>query len=735
MPTNWAVLSMEDIQWKNAKEKKERDKRWKSVYKDIKPLVNFTYKFLELDLNRFKTQSGKDRLAMSAIRVKKPDSFATKLLLLGDEHKNRLEKKFRDSPTLSVFQLINDLIGTRLVFYFERDIQDAVLYWLSYPVFIPVEIVDWTQDVSGFDKDGISWWTEGGKEKRSGYESLHFIIRFDTDMLKARIGLACNDSRRSAAEKKQWKELRRELHAPVFLENLKHVHFEVQCRTILEHTWAEVEHRSNYSITKAGLASGVPDSALSLKKFRCYKAILRSAQIFQNTLRSGFTRWDEKRDYIISRNTHCELGHRASFWEQNREQHKSILGLQEQFKNAHEKVNSWKGIFTEIVKLFESLPTDKQQLSTKLPINAYGKARLLYLYLGFVLAYCPHAGKGKQTAGVCRRFMKKASEYFLKKQFPQGTRPEVPTAATAIRIYETVRLLDEFHARKDKGKAYKKSLFYDSLVSVRAASVYYRHFGSFRRSTQLYQEAFEMAGELPKAFQNTIILTKAYTGKRIAENLWTAYNLDGHRPEDLREACRTAYQAYSALISLGSNSLGSNSLGSNSLGSKKSAEQEAKLNEMRQTLPGLVLTIELARARQKLRIPTVFGADGKTLWLAIAEVKRSITKFNEVLVERYKSMENDSGIATKSLRQQGLAIWTACLAHQMASKNDFESARKILQSARRSIRNARNKVTDKVEKNRGGAIPFHEDVAIDVEEFIYALSIDDLIEAKKTGVK
>lgn len=730
---SWRTLTRRDIEWNSDEEKMSRAQRWLELHDRIRPLLDITRRFLELDLEQFKVQSGKDRLAiLSPPRIKLPQSFTNKLIALGHQDaRERLSDKFKEfGPTASIFELINDLVGARLVFYFERDIEDAVLYWMSYPTFVQKELVDWTEDLSGYDGEGVKWWrralrpppkeasgkaTTGdsaqARQKASGYESLHFVLRFDLDLLRSRIDLAAADPRKADENtgRNPWKVLKEDLTASTendrtFWDSLGYVHFEVQCRTILEHVWAEVEHRSNYAVKKASLATVTPDT--TRRKFRSYKAILRSAQVFQNTLRSGFARWDEKRAFIVGRNTHCELGPRDKYWI-GKDGHKEILELQKEFKKEKP---GWEDLWTKTRCLFRHFEGGTD-VSTRLSFDEYGRRRLPYLYLGFILGYCPQDHTEPSKAEECRKLVEGASDTFYTMQFGKGDTPQAHPASTAIRIYETIRLLDEHYA--SNAPESDRNLFRDPLPSTRAASVYYRHFGSFRRSTQLYEEALQMvkeAGTGNPFLDGSNLLTPHYIGKRIAENHWTAYHLDGHRPEDLCNARNRVREAYEALLKTPRPDLGVGMAASN----------------IWTTLPSLLLTIELAFARQKLELFTTFGRSKEDLWRVARTVEASVSEYREPLNWTYGALVGQPNIDKKSLRVQGLAIWEALQAHPMdsAGSDGVAPNREKLNSARKHIRRARENIAEKVQRNAGGAIPFHEDSAREVEEFIYALSLE-----------
>ncbi len=701
----WTGLTLADVE-------RLDEQGWVEIYSELEATLEFASELIRGELGAFAAQSGRSRLAMTHVRVKKRDSFVNKMLRLVED-RERLEEKFNElGPALSVFELVNDLVGGRMIFYFERDILEGILFWLGYPTYVPLEIASWVQDISGFDSElARPLWLKAvlaPVPKRSGYEALHLILTVDPDLLVARFEGWChkqNTQQQSAgfpwgALKADFPDLRERIRA---LDGLT---FEIQCQTILEHTWAEVEHRFRYSPDKFE-EGAEPRDEDQTRTFRNFKAILRAAQMHQNSIRTGFGRWDSDEDAMVGRSTSVNLGERANFWT-NPAERKEIETLDQEigwalFKDRRDKEkpsgDTWKPVMDRfdatVARLGQGKPrgTNLLRKTKALDPEEYGRRRTLLLLAGFILGHAWSPG-GKFDDAEEQNVRHRAAKAYLEANLPTEAIPWVFPRVAAVRLYEHLRILDEWFWRTTENE-----VFHDPLIVARAASVHYRHFGSFRRANQLLDEGLAQIEPWTKRQEEVPRqLTAPHMFLRRAEGAWAAYQLEGRQSTDLVEALNATVKGIGAL--------------------DPNQGWEGRLDEtdreiLRGKLLSLGITLALYEASAQQGGRQLRGAEGG--WRTLRELRSTL---EDISLQLLDWLEAQKEIGDSSLRLQGAAIAHSLQAAHASRKGDRD---RLLVDARLEIRQSRQIVERKVRSRRGGAMSFHADIARELEAFVYSL--------------
>lgn len=179
-----------------------------------------------------------DHIAIHAIisRAKEIDSFVKKI----------------DNPKYTNFHQITDLAGIRIIAYVESDLNKISKVIENYFEIDPENSMDKTESL-GVDK--------------VGYRSIHYVAKLPEDRIKL-------------PEYKKFNDL----------------FFEVQIRTILQHSWAEIEHDKNYKF------SGELPSHLK-RRFKVLAGVLELADREFNSIAL------EIDDYSRSVNANAKKGH------------------------------------------------------------------------------------------------------------------------------------------------------------------------------------------------------------------------------------------------------------------------------------------------------------------------------------------------------------------------------------------------------------------------------------------
>lgn len=720
MDLRWFALSEEDI-------KRAGASSWESPFDSVAPALRVALRLIRHDMRSFARNSA-DRVAAWSARAKDLKSVQDKLARIAKELATGVRPFPEGSTTLSLCDLVGDLVGGRQVFYFERDIQDAIIFWMTYPTYYPVDVTHWVQDLSGYDTDlPVARWLKrlkvhvNRRPKESGYESLHMVLGFDVD----RLILRCQVAERRFTKRDRKSGMTPELREAKFLVGmlpairdhaviLAKLRVEMQCRTILEHAWAEVEHRSRYSIEKAGSTVAALDSGQLRKTFRSYKAVLRSAQIFQNSIRSGFSRWDDETSALLGRSSSVEVGRRAEYWpEEQRERIGEIANSMEaalqQSRAGGLSSDPWKVPWQLFATALADITSradweDWLRLDTNLNPHDYKRRRIFVLLMGFLLAYWTpwQRRQVKAVEGASEESSTKlrdhVAETFYRKNLPDpAAMAALPPEFSAVRLYEAVRLYDAFY-----GADGEDLFLFDPLVSCRAASVHFRHFGSYRRANQLLEEGLVRAQRwASESGHSEWVFSPKYIGRRLIESYWTAFNLDGHRAEDLKNALKATRMALA------------------DPGPPGDADNDVKddFAKLEQKLLSFYVMLSL------YAVPVLEGTrnDGWQVLYGLHAACR-----DKAVRGRLKTLamptKSEASSNKTSLRLQAAAL---ILATSAVTAKDAHAIDGLLVWARTLIRTARRNIERKVSDGASGALPFHADIARAVEGLIFGLCTDD----------
>lgn len=689
---------------------------WGRVYDGLSKGLETAHELLKSELEAFRAQSGQHTMAMTSCRIKARDSFIDKMRRISFDEERLREVDGR--AEVDLFDLITDLVGGRMVFYFEQDIREAVLFWMTYPTYYPTEITLWSQDSTGMDTRMIAAkrWIESvgnadqvsSSVKESGYESLHFIVGLNMPMLRAHLVIA--DKRHDPGKDARLNAMREQIEEhKAFLAKVR---MEVQCQTILEHTWAQVEHRARYSLIK----SRQNEQASSYEQktaFRSYKAALRAAQIFQNGLQSAPGRWELEDATLAGRSTTLERHPRTRATGEVLE---IIKALNRQINKTVESPSEdgWRNTLEHFQSTLEKLKAegwiDSLYVTHTQDRAVYREKRLMLMLLGFIMTH----------GGV--KVTERAAAMYLKDNVPEAARGWIAPALVVARLYEALLMLDlYFHLSGKEADPF----FEDPLTNVRAGSVYFDHFGSLRRSSALLAGALRKLASCPQR-NRSVVLSEQYILHRLAETSWAAFNLEGRAKRDLSDALQHAVAALTA-------------------GRYDEDEKDKRrVLDIEASLVAHILTMTLYEESERVPESALAGEHSWTILKAARardevckvwdpHVIRWLENWKQELDERHSllppgsstMMDEDRVLSSsqkKALKRQGVAIALAMSAAEAETKKQCDI---YLVEARRVIRQARRSISDRVKSHRGGALPFHEDVVRQVEGLIYFLCTDE----------
>lgn len=681
---------------------------WGALYDEVEPSLEFAKRLLSLELDAFLNESGKDIAPFTSIRIKCKQSFVNKMIRMASDPK-KLRKKYKEydkSKTLpTIFDLISDMIGVRMIFNFEREILQALRFWITYPAYCPVELLHYLEDATGFDSDilGNSWLMDisGAQKapKESGYESLHLVSKLSVPILIARYEQWHTKVSRASGKKVSsfdWGRLCEEFGPSLdgSFWSLEHLCFEIQFRTMLEHAWAEAEHRFAYAPVKAGTGLSGPANE-NARAFRNYKAILRAAQMHQNSIRTGFVRWDSRDDAMVGRSASVKMGVRAEFWSASMRER--IMSADAAVCKAIDESNvkTWRAAMSQLKEAVHFAKIEEEgtcHIGTDIDRDQYCRNRTLVLLLGAVLGNAWLSGANQQDQRELSNFRNLATKMYVEDNLPLSAGLLSPRLV-AVRIYEHIRILDEWFTETKEGPNDQHAgILRDPIVLSRAASVHFRHFGSFRRARSLLTEGIGILGSWKfDGMNRPEPLTTPHFLFRSAQSSWAAYHLEGRQRSDLTRG----------------------------LGDIQSAiEANPKASK---TLTGKLISLGLAIALYETsttdRGGRISGSeDGWRTLLALTT--RSTWLMGPADLWRKDRKEQKGQGRMSSLQLQGAAVATAIYA---SHEKDAREQGRILVDARLLARKGRLEIQERMLQKGGGALQFHLDVALEIEGFVYSL--------------
>jgi ppGpp synthetase/RelA/SpoT-type nucleotidyltranferase len=495
--------------------------------------LQFVADRLRADLTGYANQTGSNILAFFSVRVKGKESFVDKIdALRRDEYK--LNNLFIDSNSiLQVQDIIKDLIGARLVLYFLNEIHLAINYFSIYPTF-RIEEAEAYQAMSDdsplagkYRSNLFSRIREvvndfNPKPKSSGDEAIHLIVRYREPYATTRsLVTAPPDVREEYMNK--WKQgIPIESRLTVFP-------IEVQIRTILEHTWAQIEHRMNYNLRKLGWAESTDDPLL-MEDFRCHKMLLYSAEHHQRIMYERF--WNlRNRPPYISKKGSIEINEfELQYFDEVEAEKISKININIDGKNTAKTIRDLKNMIDDLEikynQRFLSLTFEEGDL------EKWARKRLILLSIAYVLL----TGDEETRERV---------HNILEDRIKSSTQD---TYLDEISLYEYIRNVDAFFRMHPSIKDDERKLLTDPIVVYRCAGAYLK-IGDLRRSIHLLKEVLDhhYLDNYPVGGSADKILSEMHFLRRIGEYYHFVYLRDGQlNHEDLVNACNFMTKAYAS---------------------------------------------------------------------------------------------------------------------------------------------------------------------------------------------
>lgn len=464
---------------------------------------------LKKDLDGFAEQSGINRLALHSVRIKEMNSFLDKIT--GIRQNDRQDLRADYGASVSPETVIKDLIGARIVFYFSDDLDLIFSFLGTYPQFAVEEVEGYeaitkesplyreshrriADRLRAFPKHRIT-------TKLSAYESYHFQIRYRGKYVQVR---------RQALR-----------HGKINIndfEQLEKFPIEIQVRTILQHTWAQSEHRLNYNIRKR--ANGVAsDDDLLREEFLCHKSILWAAEHHQRVILQHFQMLHPSHREITGPSE--DIGVRGQYFKP--EDRKRILEIDRVLKTG-----SPAEVLRQLEEFVASIPAiyssdDCYILKIIDDVEVWGRQRLILLFLGYLLLTSVDDGVKHQITKLFE------TNEQLAIQIPW---------AVCLALYEHIRFLDTHFRERHQATGREKIFFSDPLVSYRTAGAYFG-LGNYRRCIYLLDEAVtkKWFDELKMTPSTSAFLNVKHFKRKIGEYYWRAYVTDKRKDHaDLRSA-------------------------------------------------------------------------------------------------------------------------------------------------------------------------------------------------------
>lgn len=489
---------------------------------------------LKDDLTGYANQTGANIWAFFSVRVKTKESFVDKIDALRRDD-DKLNTLFIDPKSiLQVQDIIKDLIGARLVLYFLNEVHLAINYFSIYPTF-KIEEAEAYQALSDdsplagkYRSNLYSRIREVVKNfnprpKPSGYESIHLIVRYREPYATTRtLVTAPPDFREEYMNK--WKQ-----GLPIESE-LTIFPIEIQIRTILEHTWAQIEHRMNYNLKKLKPTESINDP-LFMEDFRCHKMLLCSAEHHQRIMYERF--WNLRRQTpYISKKGSIEINEfeLQNYFDRVEAEKISKININIDGKDAVKAIRDLKTMIDDLEikynQKFLALTFEEDELPK------WARKRLILLSIAYVLL----TGDEKIRERV---------HDILEDKIKTSTQD---TYLDEISLYEYIRNVDAFFRVHPSMKDDERKLVTDPIVFYRCAGAYLK-IGDLRRSIHLLKEVldYHYLDSYPIGEKADKILTEMHFLRRIGEYYHFVYLRDGQvNHDDLVNACNFMTKAYTS---------------------------------------------------------------------------------------------------------------------------------------------------------------------------------------------
>lgn len=494
------------------------------LYEKIEPQLITTMSEFKGHIDKFIYRYNSSHSVNVYSRVKKVDSFVDKCLLVSRD-KSYVNSIWVDDSPVSIFKVIQDLIGVRLICMTHNDIENCILF-ISYEELLLVEetqLYTAFPDTSPFyDKrlknliDNVSYSRKTKfKEiqpvtKESGYEGIHFICKLDH-----RFDLK-----------------RREKTNDIFK-----IPFEIQIRTLTHHLWADLEHKMVYNHVKKVPTTNLDDSykqnsqsfvSMSIKhKLATYNLLLQAADRIQNEIildsysntKALFS--SQKLKTKIINEESVSISSLKTFFDEALPEEKTICDL---ISSINSKLllenSSFIDEISELYELYCSYGFNPLSYNYKDP-KEWGQQRIFLLLLNYILVYSAD---------------EETFQWYKSKTLSDQTTDKIITPLdVSINIYRNILFHDKLLRMRVMGLDtvhVDVSHFYDIVVPIRLASAYF-YKGFFRESVSTLDVVLH-SNEIKhfEKINSPELIKKAY--RRLGQYLWYSYNKEwGTKPEDL----------------------------------------------------------------------------------------------------------------------------------------------------------------------------------------------------------
>ncbi len=305
---------------------------------------------------------------------------------------------------------------------------------------------------------------------------------------------------------------------------------EIQIRTLLQHNWAQIEHRLRYGDQKrikhaseqkpANEADGyVNDIWISLSM------MLAAAERTQRIL---IRRYNEiQRKSAFTRKRPFDIGQRdAIFYDSDGKACSIIKDVISKYETVTSggDIGEYSADVSDILTLFSSAAKEHSvkilTLLIDIDVHHWLRQRLFLLMIGHMLICGDKIVSDTTLTWICEK----------NKAFPKDA------TLAAAKLYDHIRFVDAKH-RYDT----KMAIFCDPLVNYRSSEVY-ASIGDFIRSIYLLNEAID-EGYIEKFNDSTNynILNKKHFLRKISEYYWIMYRIESDRKYDyIVKACEAA---------------------------------------------------------------------------------------------------------------------------------------------------------------------------------------------------
>ncbi len=478
-------------------------------YKSNRSKLEAIYIKLNNDLTWYSKQTGDYLVAFYQTRIKSQESFVDKVDRIRNNKKS-LDEIYKTSTILTIQQIIYDLIGARLVMYFFNDLIDAINYFSDYAPFTIEKIKGYMikspdTPMMGRDKKNITKRLKEIEPKfkwdspPTSYESLHLLVRYQGP---------------DASFGEHAEQYPGEGKTDVATESeLGSFPIEIQLRTIMQHTWAQIEHKMNYSLRKAKKKEAI-ENAPFLEEFHCQKALLNAVEYHQRII------YDE---FLDLRRTPIALSNTGSI---------AIESLELECYNDDDRQT--------LSDINYKLNTDTIDAIKKLKqFSEYAMEKYGQDILSIIYEIDPIKWRRKRLVMTLLAYALLNSD--TKTQQSIINILNIRTKISDMLLYEFIRRVDQYFRRHTNFKDDKNlhTIVSDPLVFYRHAGACIKH-GDFKRGIYILEEVIKnnYLELYPQYVSYENMLSEVHIYRRIGEYYFFSYLKSGSSNlDDLINAC------------------------------------------------------------------------------------------------------------------------------------------------------------------------------------------------------